>query len=231
MTATQAELKAGDKGIFLIDKPPAWSSFKVVQWARRQSGEKKVGHAGTLDPFATGLLIVAVGRDFTRQIDSYQGMDKVYEAEFVFGQCTTTLDPEGEITFDDPNFCLDEAKLKTAIQKWTGDVLQVPPAFSAIHVKGERAYDLARRGEAFSLGQRQINIHAIAVIPAQAGIPLLEPDAPYPSTNLRIHCGKGTYIRALARDLALELGTQGYCRQLRRISIGEFHVDGAIKPG
>ena len=222
--AQYSEVRAGQRGFCLIDKPQGCSSFKVVQWVRRQSGEKKVGHAGTLDPFATGLLIVAIGREFTRQLSEFEGMDKVYEAEFVFGRSTDTLDPDGKQMFNDPDFRLNEVALHAAMQKWTGELLQVPPAFSAIHVQGQRAYDLARRGAVVTLGPRSVTIHSIT----STG-PVTVTDG-FPTVAVRVCCGKGTYIRALARDLALELGTQGYCHKLRRTAIGEYKVEQAMVP-
>ncbi len=221
-----------DQGIYLVDKPPGWSSFQVVQWMRRQTGEKRVGHAGTLDPFATGLLIVAVGREFTRELSQFEGMDKIYETEIVLGRATDTLDPTGRCTFEDPQFRIDSHRLQTALQKWTGDIRQVPPAYSAIHIRGQRAYQLARAGQTVTMPPRDVTVYEIVLGTSTPLTPNPSPEGEgsYPVIKLRIRCSRGTYIRSIARDIAAELGTQGHCLSLRRMRIGSFDVDGAVIP-
>jgi tRNA pseudouridine55 synthase len=242
------EIQSKGKGLILIDKPLGWSSFKVVQWLRRQTGEKRVGHAGTLDPFASGLLIVAVGREYTRQLSAFEVMDKTYETEIVLGRCTDTLDPTGQVTFEDPKFCLDENGLRDALKKWTGEICQIPPAYSAVHVQGKRAYQFARAGRTVALPPRLVTVYGIVSEYGSMGVsayrsvgvksnspdahtPILPyADTVFPKICLRIRCSRGTYIRSLARDIAAELGTQGYCENLRRIRIGDFQVENALAP-
>ncbi|MFA5945941.1 MAG: tRNA pseudouridine(55) synthase TruB [Patescibacteria group bacterium] len=207
----------------LIDKPAGITSHDVVDKVRKITGERTVGHAGTLDPFATGLLIVGVGRDSTKQLSTYLGMDKEYEATFVIGATTETLDPEAPVvvaprvdTWIDPY-----GEIRSAMKKLTGEISQIPPMHSAIKVGGKKLYELARKGQTIEVAPRNLTVHSFEL--------LENPDfSTWPITlKVRIACSSGTYIRALARDLGVLLGTTGYVSSLRRTKIGEYSVASA----
>lgn len=205
-----------DPSVILIDKPHGLSSFGAVRRVRRLAGVKKVGHAGTLDPLATGLLIVLIGRQATRQQDSFMGLPKVYEGTLRLGQATSTYDAEGDITEEhDPSGITDE-QLTAVLQQFQGDILQYPPIFSAIKVGGERLYKKARRGENIELEPRQVSISDLTIL-NRSGT----------DVNIRVDCSKGTYIRSLAHDIGRELGVGAHLTALRRLAIGTYHVDDA----
>lgn len=213
--------------ILLIDKPAGWTSFDVVAKIRgqiraqyRERGEKptkrqlRVGHAGTLDPFATGLLIVLKG-DACKRAGEFLKLDKVYEATIRLGQTSTTLDPEGEITAvsdREPT----EAELVQVLEQFVGEITQTPPIFSAIKVDGKRAYKLAREGKAVEIPARTVTIHSVELL-----------DYTYPDVKIRVHVGSGTYIRTLAEDVGKALGVGAYCAALRRTRVGEWDIEGA----
>lgn len=209
-------------GFLLIDKPAGITSHDVVDQLRRVTGIKKIGHAGTLDPFATGLLLVAVEREATKQMQQLSGLDKVYEADLVLGATTETLDPESDVVVGSP-IQLARADIESAMKKLTGDIKQIPPMHSAIKVGGKKLYELARQGKTIELEPRPVTIFSFELI-----------NEPRQSNNLthlsvRIHCSSGTYIRALARDLATELETVGHVNALRRTKIGSYSIDSATK--
>ncbi len=206
-------------GIILINKPAGMTSFGVVARLRRvlsqAAGKKvKVGHTGTLDPFATGLMIIVTG-SACRQAMHYTAHDKWYEAELVLGDTSTTADPEGEITHqsDDQPQREDIARV---LKQFTGQILQQPPAFSAIKVNGKRAYQLARHGQVVELPKRPVHIYSLEII-----------NYTYPSLTIRTHVSSGTYIRSLAVDIGAALGTGAYCRRLTRTKIAQFTLDEA----
>ncbi len=207
--------------LLLIDKPAGITSHDVVDRVRKITGERTVGHAGTLDPFATGLLIVAVGREETKNIAQYVGMTKEYEAEICIGRTSTTLDPESDVT-DGPVVNMTEEMVKKAMQSLTGDILQIPPMYSAIKIGGKKLYDLARQGIEVERAPRPVTIFSFALLETYS----LQP-TPY-NLHCSIKCSSGTYIRALARDLGLALGTVGYLTALRRTAIGDFRVENAV---
>lgn len=224
-------------GFLLVDKPAGPTSHDVIDRLRRVTGERTIGHAGTLDPFATGLLIVAVGREATKEISKYVGMDKTYEAEFIIGATTETLDPEGTITIDDKMVRPDQIVITAAMSKLTGPILQIPPMYSAIKKNGKKMYELARQGKTVELEPRAVSIFEFRfrTTPNQVQNPLQLPLGKVESLQVHIRCSSGTYIRALARDLAGLLGTVGYVRQLRRTTIGPATINqatalGDIKP-
>ncbi len=211
--------------ILFIDKPAGWTSFDVVAKIRgilqKKEGQKvKVGHAGTLDPFATGLLIVLVG-DATKEQDKFMKLDKEYVATLKLGCTSTTGDPEGEIkefqilNSKIPNKSQIENILK---EKFIGKIEQTPPAFSAIKVNGQRAYALARRGEKVDLEPRQIIIYDIKI-----------EDYNWPELKITVHCSSGTYIRTLAEDLGKELKVGAYLTVLKRTKIGKYSLSKAKK--
>ena len=200
-------------GLFNIDKPPGPTSHDIVVRARRLLPRKtKVGHAGTLDPFAGGVLVVCVG-PATRLADYVQAAPKRYLAEITLGAISTTHDSEGEIIATAGAAAPAEGDIRRTLGAFVGEVQQVPPAHSAVHVDGRRAYELARKGQAVELPARTVSIHAIELV--RFDWPVLEID---------VRCGSGTYIRALARDLGAKLDTGGYCSKLTRTEVGGFHL-------
>lgn len=206
-------------GLVLVDKPAGVTSHDVVSAARRAIGEKRIGHAGTLDPFATGLLVLLVGRA-TRLLPHLHGEPKVYDATIRFGAETDTEDPLGTVVREAAR-PTREAVL-AALPHFTGTIEQVPPAYSAKRVDGQRAYDLARAGEAVELKPVRITVFRWEVLALRDA-----PDGGIAEADVRIHCGGGTYIRSLARDLARAVGSAAHLSTLRRIRSGPFTVDGA----
>jgi tRNA pseudouridine55 synthase len=207
-------------GILLIDKPAGMTSFGVVARVRRvlsqQAGKKvKVGHTGTLDPFATGLMILVVGKE-TKNAMTLTKLDKVYEATIVLGKTSSTGDTEGELTdISDKNPSVDE--VNTALKEFIGEITQIPPMFSAIKVNGQRAYKLAHKGEVVEIPSRQVMIYSLEI-----------EHYAYPELKIRTHVSSGTYIRTLAEDIGKTLGTGAYCSQLRRIKIADHTIDDAV---
>jgi tRNA pseudouridine55 synthase len=240
------------QGFLLIDKPEGITSHDVVDRVRRLTGEKRVGHAGTLDPFATGLLIVGVGRVATREFQKLVGLDKEYEAVFTLGATSDTDDRTGNIhrcssvegesdttgSDAEPHGTSGKAgsgfagkvpvksdPLATAMRSLTGTIAQVPPAYSAIKIAGKKMYELAREGKEVERKPRTVTIHSFD---------LLEDQGPTNIGNLirvRISCSSGTYIRSIARDLGQALGSGGYVQELRRTVIGSFAINEAVMLG
>lgn len=210
------------EGLLLVDKKKGDSSFDVVAQLRRALSTRSVGHTGTLDPFATGLLVVLVGR-YTRLSDYLTKQDKVYEARVCFGTSTTTDDLCGDVLASvDPSY-LDESTISRALENFMGPQLQMPPQFSAISINGERAYKKARRGEVALVQPRAVHIY---------NIQLLRWEKPF--ADIWVHCSKGTYIRAIARDLGEKLGVPAHLSELRRKRVGEYYIeecDGKLQIG
>lgn len=203
-------------GAILVDKQQRWTSFDVVAKLRRLLGVKKIGHAGTLDPIATGLLIVCIGRA-TKQVDAFQALDKEYRVEIKLGARTESDDaetPEYETT---PIEHLEPQMIVAALDRFIGTFEQIPPAYSAVHVSGKRSYQLARQGRAVALPPRTVTVHAIEGI-----------EITLPLVRFTVRCSKGTYIRALARDLGNVLGVGAYVTALRRTAIGNYRVEDAL---
>jgi tRNA pseudouridine55 synthase len=202
------------EGLLLVDKPAGMTSHDVVMIVRRVYGEKSIGHLGTLDPFATGLLVLLLGRS-TRLANFIETEPKVYEATILFGAETDTDDSTGSIIreADAPS----REAVDTAIPALTGSIEQVPPDYSAKSVDGVRAYDAARKGAALSLAPVNVNVHEWNVRGWSAD-----------SMDVTITCGTGTYIRALARDLGRATGSAAHLTALRRIKSGEFDIDDAV---
>ncbi len=201
--------------VFLINKPYEWTSFDVVKKVRNALRIKKVGHAGTLDPLATGLLIVCAGKK-TKSIDSYMAQEKEYIGIFVLGKTTESFDLEKEVkeVADASHITLDQ--VKTAVEKLTGDIQQIPPMHSAIKVDGKRVYESARKGIDLKLEPRQVTISEFEIIKYESE-----------EIYFRIVCSKGTYIRSIARDLGELLGVGAYMAKLTRTRIGEYLLDTA----
>ncbi len=200
----------------LIDKPKGITSFGAIRRLRRVFGIKKVGHAGTLDPMATGLLIVLVGRNATREQDRFMGLPKEYSGTIRLGESTASYDAETPVEESTSTDHLTEANLETARRKFVGEIEQVPPIYSAIKVGGERLYKKARRGETVDIKTRHVAINRFDITDRRGS-----------DVDFLVHCSKGTYIRSLAHDLGEELGVGGHLVALRREAIGEYRVDDA----
>ncbi|MEI7819189.1 MAG: tRNA pseudouridine(55) synthase TruB [bacterium] len=203
------------EGIWLIDKPYQKSSFWVVGQMRRLTGIRKIGHAGTLDPLATGLLLILVGKEFTRQADSLLKLDKTYSIEITLGAFSTTDDAEGELTPGSDSIPT-HTEVAAAIASLTGEIKQVPPQFSAIKVGGKRAYKMARSGQEVTLTARPVTVYDWKNL-----------DYTYPYIRADVAVSSGTYIRSLARDLGKKLETGAYITGLRRTKIDSYSVDEA----
>nr|WP_157432142.1 tRNA pseudouridine(55) synthase TruB [Agromyces italicus] len=213
-----------NSGILLVDKPQGITSHDVVARMRRLAGTRKIGHAGTLDPMATGLLVLGVG-SATRLLHYLVGLDKEYLATIRLGWGTTSDDAEGEPLPHTPEMtgaalAQDEASLRAAMLAFTGDLEQVPSAVSAVKIDGKRAYQRVRDGETVEIAPRRVTISAFELLAVRRGEGCLDLD-------VRVECSSGTYIRALARDLGAALGTAGHLTALRRSRIGRFDVDEA----
>ncbi len=209
-----------DEEILLIDKPAGVTSFGVVARVRRKLSEKagkkvKVGHTGTLDPFATGLLILLVGKG-TKRSNEFLKLDKTYEACVHLGATSTTGDPEGEI--EETNAApVSLEEIQNILPKFIGEISQRVPNFSAVKINGERAYKLARKGVDVKMPVRKINIYSLEII-----------DYKWPELKIRCHVSSGTYIRTLGEDIGKELGTGAYLTALRRTAIRDYRVEDAI---
>jgi tRNA pseudouridine55 synthase len=218
-------------GFLLVCKPAGLSSFKAVQRIRSVSKEKRVGHAGTLDPFATGLLVIAIGRQFTKQIDHFQGMGKRYCVKMILGITTDTLDSYGAITNispsndiqneigEDPGTLLP-GNVQAAFDSIMGESLQVPPFYSARKVNGKRLYKLARKGEYVEAEARKVVVSDLEIHSYANGR--------FPVVCFSVTCSKGTYIRALVRDIGKALNLPAYTKDLVRTSIGQYKLEDAI---
>lgn len=210
--------KKGDpvSGWINLDKPLTLGSTPAVSRVRRAFNAQKAGHAGTLDPLATGILPIALG-EATKTVAFMMEADKEYRFTIAWGTSTTTLDGEGAVTATSAVRPTREA-IEAALPQFVGEISQVPPAYSAIKVDGERAYDLARAGEDVQLAARVVTVHGLTVAEPQ--------DRNH--TTLHLHCGKGAYVRSLARDLAAVLGAEGHVSMLRRTRVGPFSEQSAI---
>ncbi|MEL1245587.1 tRNA pseudouridine(55) synthase TruB [Flavobacterium sp. DGU11] len=220
--ATPEDFQEGK--VVLIDKPLHWSSFQAVnkvKWSlKKHLGLKKikVGHAGTLDPLATGLLIVCTGK-FTKRISELQGMEKEYTGTFYLGATTPSYDLETEVNATFPTDHIDEKLIHDTLPQFIGEIDQKPPVFSAIKKDGKRLYEHARKGEEVEIAFRKTTIHEFEI----TRIAL-------PEVDFRVVCSKGTYIRSLAYDFGLALKSGAHLTALRRTKIGAFSVEDAISP-
>jgi len=198
--------------LVLIDKPLDWTSFDVCKKIRNITGIKKVGHAGTLDPFATGLLLIGVGRG-TKMMYLFNDSTKRYEAEIQFGLATDTYDITGSVTEEKKNFNLDFDQIGQALEKFSGQIQQVPPMYSAKKIKGKALYKYARKGIEIERKEQTINIFEVQIRKWQK--PFLE---------LELHVSKGTYIRSYANDLGIELEIPAVLKNLKRTMIEDYHL-------
>jgi tRNA pseudouridine55 synthase len=205
----------------IVDKPQGWTSHDVVGRVRRLAGTRKVGHAGTLDPMATGVLVVGVNRA-TRLLSYIVGTSKTYTATIRLGQSTVTDDAEGEVVSETIAAAVTEEQIREGAARLTGEILQVPSSVSAIKIAGQRSYARVRAGESVELEARPITVHSFEIhdIRRERGGRLLDVDA-------TIRCSSGTYIRALARDLGADLGVGGHLTALRRTQVGPYRIEAA----
>jgi tRNA pseudouridine55 synthase len=215
MAAAGTKLHSLVHGVLCVNKPAGISSHTVVGKVRRLFNTRKVGHAGTLDPLATGLLLVCVGK--ATKISSYiMGQDKVYTCDVVLGTATTTYDAEGQVTSTSQKVVAQE-ELEQALQHFQGDLLQRPPLYSAIKKDGKKLYEYARKGQQVDVPSRPVRIDALDCLQFQ-----------YPRLTLRIACSKGTYIRSIAHDLGQALGVGGHAQHIHREKSGAFSLAQAV---
>jgi tRNA pseudouridine55 synthase len=214
--AMQTENTFEEGKVILIDKPLYWTSFDAVRKVRNLVKTKKVGHAGTLDPLATGLLIICTGK-FTKKINEYMAREKEYTGTITLGASTPTYDLESEPENFKPFENISQEAIIEATKKFTGDIAQIPPAHSAIKQGGKRVYELARKGVEVKMEPRQVTIKEFEIVKTEL-----------PVVHFRVVCSTGTYIRSLANDFGAELGCGGYLSSLRRTRIGEFLVDNGM---
>ncbi len=213
------------EGILLVDKPKGWTSFDVVAKVRslvsKEMGLKpknvKVGHTGTLDPIATGMVIVLVGKKYTKMAEGLTKKDKVYEVEFILGETSSSYDTETEVTKISDRVP-ERNELKEAIEKFKGDIMQIPPAFSAIKLNGVRSYDLARRGKEVELEPRKVKIISSELLSYE-----------YPIVKMRLDVSSGTYVRSYVRDIGETMKVGAVMSNLRRTSIGSIKLDDKIR--
>ena len=202
-------------GIIIIDKPQEWTSNDVVSRLRRVFNTRRIGHGGTLDPMATGVLPVFVGRA-TRGVEFFEHAEKVYETTIRFGLTTDTEDITGK-TLTETDISLTEEELLAVLPRFRGDILQVPPMYSAIKIGGQKLYDLARKGREVERQPRPITIHELELLEFGGN-----------EARLRVRCSKGTYIRTLCKDIGEALGCGGCMAALRRVRAGEYSLEGSI---
>ncbi len=207
--------KYEDGQVILIDKPQGWTSFDVVYKLRNALKVKKLGHAGTLDPLATGLLILCSGK-FTKKIDTYQAKEKAYTGEMILGKSTPSYDSETEFDSEFATAHITDKLIYEAVNQFIGEISQVPPMYSAIKKEGKRMYDLARQGKTVEIEPRKVTISAFEITSIRL-----------PNIEFSIVCSKGTYIRSLVHDFGKALQSGAYMSALRRTRIGEFKVENA----
>ena len=212
------------EGILLVDKPAGWTSFDVVNIIRKtiaghlnvKPKNVKIGHSGTLDPFATGLLIILVGKNYTKRMNQLLKLDKSYQAEIILGKTSSTGDPEGDIIVKSTNqpTSTDVAK---ALDSFKGEIRQIPPAYSAIKINGIRSYKLARQGVSIEMPSRLVKINSINLL-----------DYAYPKIKILTEVSSGTYVRSLVQDIGEKLGVGAYTNSLIRTKIGSYNLANAL---
>lgn len=203
-------------GLLVVDKPAGITSFDCIRKLRQITGERKIGHTGTLDPMATGVMILLFGTA-TKQAAQYSKLDKTYEAEITLGATSSTGDAEGGLTKVNDRV-LELATVESVLAKFTGQITQTPPVYSAIKVDGQEAYKRARRGEVVEMPSRLVTVYSVKLT-----------DYQYPVINITADVSSGTYIRTLAQDIGEALGTGAYLSALHRTRIGEFTLDAAAE--
>jgi len=203
--------------VLLIDKPLGWTSFDVVKKIRSAGKFKKVGHAGTLDPLATGLLILCMGK-MTKQIETFQAQEKEYTGTFTLGNTTPSYDLETEFNETFPTEHITSEMLNNVVKQMTGLIEQTPPIYSAVKVNGRRAYESARKGEDVKLKVRTVDIKVFEIDKTL-----------FPKISFKIVCSKGTYIRSMANDFGKKLQSGAYLSELRRTKIGNFSINDSLE--
>ena len=207
--------KSAMEGLLIVDKPLGWTSMDVVRRVRKAAGWVKTGHAGTLDPLATGVIVCCVG-NATKSVERLMGLEKTYDSTFDLSAFTTTDDREGErteVAVEEPP---SEERVREVLDTFLGDIEQVPPQFSAVHVEGKRAYKLARDGQKVEIKARTVHVESIELL-----------EYAWPIVRVLVKCGRGTYVRSMARDVGVALGTGGHLAGLRRTAVGPYTLEGA----
>ena len=204
-----------NNSLLLIDKPYGWTSFEVVKKVRKLFTLAKVGHTGTLDPMATGLLLLCTGKR-TKEAAYYQALEKVYKGEITLGHTTPSFDKETPFDRAYPYDHITAEEVRKAATAFVGDIWQTPPLYSAIHLQGERAYKKARRNEKVTLPARQVSVRSLRI-----------EEVKLPTIRFVVTCGKGFYVRSMAYDLSKRLGSGGYLSELRRTQVGDYCVEDA----
>ncbi len=207
-------------GFILINKQPGPTSFRIIAQLRRITGIKKIGHAGTLDPFASGVLVVAIGRESTKKISEHVKLDKEYIADLRLGATTETYDTESVpvLNVDFRKSDIDIKKIDKVIEKFIGEQEQVPPMYSAKKVGGQKLCDLARKGIVVERKPSLVNIYNIEVLKYE-----------WPILQIKVNCSTGTYIRTLGHDIGQKLGCGAYLEELKRTKVGEFDIRDSVK--
>ena len=213
---SSVDIKNAISGVLVIDKPIGYTSHDIVQVVRRGTQIRRAGHTGTLDPRASGVLVVLVGSS-VRLSEYVSACDKRYQAVIQLGSSTDTYDSEGEVTRSTDDVSVTEAEFEEALKSFTGEISQVPPPYSAVKVRGRKAYEMARKGETVELAPRMINIYSLEIL-----------EWALPEVVVDVHCSSGTYVRSLAHDLGEALGCGAHLIGLRRTKSGEFSLREAI---
>lgn len=201
-------------GFLLINKPATWSSHDIVGYLRKVTKIQKIGHAGTLDPFASGLMIIGIGREATKNLDNFKSLPKTYLATLELGKISNTFDPTGELKIVTEKENINLEQIKEVISSFLGEQQQIPPMFSAKKINGKKLYDLARKGIEVERKPAEIVIFSIKIL-----------EYSWPLLKTEVKCSAGTYIRSLANDIGLKLGCGAYCKELTRTKIGEFFLE------
>jgi tRNA pseudouridine55 synthase len=205
-------------GFLLVDKPEGMTSHDVVDYLRKITKIKKIGHAGTLDPIATGLLILGIGREATKKLSEFQKLDKEYIAKIRLGVKSDTFDKEGKIEKVQFEKIPKREEIEEVLKSFCGEILQTPPPYSAKKIKGKKAYELARKGLKVELSPVKVKIHQIEIL-----------NYSFPYLKIKVSCSSGTYIRSLANDIGEKLKVGGLIEELSRTKIGNFKVENAQK--
>ncbi len=202
-------------GLLLVNKPENLTSFSLVRALRRRLGVKKIGHAGTLDPFAKGLMVMLIGRDYTKLSNRFLTLDKEYVAIVKLGEATDSFDRDGQIT-ETSDLIPSSEEVEAVIAQFQGELMQVPPMFSAKKVGGKKLYDLARAGKTIEREPVKVRMETTLI------------EYTYPTLTIRVNCSKGTYIRSVAHEMGEKLGSFGHLIELTRTKVGTFDIDQAI---
>jgi tRNA pseudouridine55 synthase len=205
-------------GFILINKPAGITSHDVVDKLREITGVKKIGHSGTLDPFATGLLILGIGREFTKKLSVFQKKDKEYIATLRLGAESDTFDIEGKIVEKKVEKIPERKEIEEVLKNFLGEIEQIPPSFSAKKIKGKKLYELARKGIKIKAKPQKVKIYEISIL-----------EYKFPHLKIKVNCSSGTYIRSLANDIGKKLGCGAYVEELMRTKIGEFSIENAVE--